>query len=70
MSETVEVREYYEKPNAEFPFGSWKKVVGGVVVVACGRWNGEGPPSPYWHGGPPFVVLESINVPWEGTNNE
>ena len=62
----VGVEERYMKPTAEYPQGSYLKIVGGQVQMATGWYEKEYPchPSLYWHKGPPFVLYEHIDVSW------
>jgi len=61
------VEDRYIKPTAEYPNGSWMHTVDGKVEVATGYYATIYPdkPSLYFHGGPPFVILEPFEVPWE-----
>ena len=61
------VEERYSRPDAEYPQGSWLYKVGDTVQVATGYFALEYPdkPSPYWHGGPPFVLYETFDWPWK-----
>lgn len=59
------MREYIERPTAEFPQGSYLEILGDRVTMATGRFAGLGPPSLYWHGGPPVVIYQSEKWPWE-----
>lgn len=63
--EMVEKRERFERPTAEFPQGSYLETIWDRVTMATGRFAGLGPPSPYWHGGPPFVIYQFDKWPWE-----
>jgi len=61
------VEDRYMSPTAEYPQGSWLHIVDGEVSIATGYYAYEYPdkPSPYFHGGPPFLVLEPFEVPWK-----
>ena len=61
------VEDRYMSPSAEYPDGSWLHLVDGEVVIATGYYAYEYPdkPSPYWHGGAPFILFESVDAPWE-----
>lgn len=56
----MSVEERYMRPTPEFPTGSYLRMVGGRVEIATGFYEKEYPghPSPYWHGGPPFVMID------------
>lgn len=68
-TEMVTVREYLERPTAEFPQGSYLETIGDRVTMATGRFSGLGPPSLYWHGGPPFAVYQFDKWPWVTSRN-
>ncbi len=65
--EFVTVRRQYEYPSEEYPMGSYLETVENRVLMATGRFSGLGPSSPYWHGGPPFVMLNVSDwkYPWK-----
>jgi hypothetical protein len=56
----VTVEERYMKPTAEYPQGSYLRLIAGKPDIATGWYEKEYPghPSMYWHGGPPFVMFE------------
>ncbi len=56
----IKVEERFMKPTAEYPMGSYLRMVGGNVDIATGFYEKQFPghPSLYWHGGPPFVVFD------------
>lgn len=58
---TVEVRESFMRPDAEYPHGSYLRIVAGNVEMATGRFEKEHPghPSPYIGGLPPLVMFWS-----------
>jgi hypothetical protein len=60
------VEDRYIKPSIEYPDGSWLHLVNGEVKVATGYFAKEYPskPSPYWHGGAPFVVIDTSDWKW------
>ena len=66
-ADTVCVQDSYMKPTSEYPWGSWLHTIDGEVTVATGYYAQEYPnkPSPYWHKGPPFVMVEWVDLPWE-----
>lgn len=68
MDSRVEVSETYMRPTPEWPDGSYLRKVAGNVEVATGYYATlyPGKPSPYWHGGAPYFVLEHIETPWGG----
>jgi hypothetical protein len=61
------IQESYVKPSTEYPMGSYLYKIEGEVRIATGIYEKEFPghPSPYFHGGPPFVVFDSLDSPWE-----
>jgi hypothetical protein len=62
------VEDRYCHPSAKYPDGSWLHIVNGEVVIATGYFSYEYPdkPSPYFHGGPPFFVVDIPHEwPWE-----
>ena len=63
----VAVEERYIRPTAGYPQGSYLRIVGGNIEIATGRYEKQFPghPSPYFHGGPTFVLYEHFEVPWE-----
>ena len=63
----VGVEDRYMKPSAEYPDGSWLHTVGGKVEVATGHYATIYPdkPSPYFHGGEPFFLIDTSEWPWE-----
>lgn len=65
----VVVEDHFLKPSAEYPDGSWMHKVDGEVQVATGHYATLYPnkESPYWHDGPPFVVVDTNGwkLPWE-----
>lgn len=66
MDNSVKVTEIYEKPTVAFPMGSYLQVVGREVVMACGRFERIYPGlSPYWHGGPPFVMFSPVRIDFQ-----
>lgn len=67
----IRVTETWAAPSKEFPMGGYKLVVDGKVMTACGEFSQEGVPgSPYWHGGPPFVMYDEIASWPEGWKDE
>jgi hypothetical protein len=66
----IAIEERYMRPTKEFPLGSYLRLVDGKAEIATGVYEAEYPghPSPYWHGGPPFVVYETGDWPWENLN--
>ncbi len=71
MADTIEVVDQYIRPSAEYTSGSWLHRVGDHVEVATGYFAIEHPgkPSPYWHGGPPFIVLD-LEREWPWSKSE
>jgi hypothetical protein len=69
IGKDVSVEDRYMRPSAEYPDGSWLHKVGNEVMVATGYYAIEHPgkPSPYFHGGPPFVMLNTSDwtLPWK-----
>lgn len=65
--DSVSIEDRYMRPSAEYPYGSWLHKIGGEVTVATGYFAIEHPgkPSPYFHDGPPFVVLDTGEWPSE-----
>jgi hypothetical protein len=63
--EYVPVEEHYKRPDAEYPDGSWMHKIGGEVTIATGYYAKlhPGKPSPYFHGGPPFVMMDTRGWP-------
>jgi hypothetical protein len=63
----IAVEDRYIRPTPEYPDGSWLHTFDGEVKIATGYYAKEHPnkPSPYFHGGPPFVVLQPFDVPWQ-----
>lgn len=63
----VSVEDRVMKPSAEYPDGSWLHTVDGKVEVATGFYALEYPdkPSPYWHGKPPFLIVDTQDWAWE-----
>ena len=61
------VEDRWMAPCAQFPDGSWLHTVDGKVMVATGYYATihSDKPSPYFHNGPPFVVLDTAEWPWE-----
>jgi hypothetical protein len=72
IGKDVCVEDRYIKPSAEYPDGSWLHIVNGEVTIATGYYSYEYPdkPSPYWHGGPPFVFIDTSEWPWERKRSE
>lgn len=62
---SVEVRETWEGPTPQYPKGSYQMLIGGKVEVATGRFAVEGvkEPVPYWHGHPPFFMIDTSEWP-------
>ena len=56
-----QIEELYVRPTAEYPQGSWLYKIGDRVEAATGFYEKEYPghPSPYFHGGAPFVILDT-----------
>lgn len=69
--DSVTVTDRCMKPTAEYPDGSWLHKVGDRVEVATGYFAIEHPgkPSPYFHDGPPFFVVDFGHPPWEKQQN-
>ena len=61
------ITETYARPSAEYPMGSYLCRIGDIVQIATGVFAQEFPdhPSLYMHGGPPFVLWEHVDLPWE-----
>jgi hypothetical protein len=73
VANDIYVEERYMFPTAEYPQGSWLYKVGDDVKVATGCYALEYPnkPSPYWHGGAPFVMIDTKEwgeFPWAKPN--
>lgn len=66
----IAIEERYMRPTAEFPRGSYLRLVDGKAEIATGAYEKEYPghPSLYFHGGPPFVVYDIGDWPWENSN--
>jgi hypothetical protein len=66
VSGSARIEQRYIEPTAAYPDGSWLHMVDGEVTIATGYFAKEYPnkPSPYWHGGPPFLVYNSTECPW------
>lgn len=62
----VNVEEHYKRPDAEYPEGSYMHKIDGKVTIATGYYATLYPdkPSLYWHGGPPFVFIDTSDWPW------
>lgn len=62
---SVEVREQWEGPTPQYPKGSYQMLIGGKIEAATGRFavEGEKEPSPYWHGHPPFFMIDTSEWP-------
>jgi hypothetical protein len=54
------IEERFMKETPEYPMGSYLLLWNGHPQIATGYFENEHPghPSSYWHGGPPFVVME------------
>ena len=65
--EDLSVEDRYIRPSAEYPDGSWLHKYGGIVMIATGYYATIYPnkPSPYFHGGAPFFVIDTSEWPWE-----
>ena len=63
----IQVEERYMKPTPEYPDGGWLYKVDGQVQVATGYYATIYPdkPSPYFHGGAPFVMIDTTDWEWE-----
>ncbi len=64
----VKIEERFMKPSSEYPDGSWLRKVDGKVEIATGYYATLYPdkPSPYWHGKPPFFVVDwDREWPWK-----
>ena len=63
----ISVEDRYMRPDAEYPYGSWMHKIGDEVMVATGHYATlyPGKPSPYFHDGPPFVMIDKTDWPWE-----
>jgi hypothetical protein len=63
----VLVEDRYMKPTPDYPDGSWLHKVGDEVIVATGYYATlyTDKPSLYWHGGPPFVMIDTADWPWK-----
>jgi hypothetical protein len=66
----IEVVETYMRPSAEYPNGSYMQTVDGKVQVATGLYATlhPGKPSYDWHGGVPFVFLDTSDWTWPKMN--
>jgi hypothetical protein len=66
MEPMVKVTDTLMSPSAEYPQGSWLHKIGDEVTVATGYFAIEHPgkPSPYWHQGPPFLLIDTAVWPW------
>lgn len=66
MEPVVKITDQYMRPTAEYPESSWLHKIGDEVTVATGYYAAlhPGKPSPYWHGGPPFVFVDTNDWPW------
>ena len=64
---TFNVQESYIKSSPEYPMGSYLRKVAGEVQIATGWFEKEFPglPSPYFHGGPPFMVIDTGDWAWD-----
>jgi hypothetical protein len=67
----VEVVDQIMRPTAEHPHGSWLHKVGDEVQIATGHFAAEHPgkPSPYFHDGPPFLLMD-LDREWPWQNRE
>jgi hypothetical protein len=67
MDDRVEILDQFMRPTPEYPHGSWLYKVGGEVQVATGYYAElyPGKPSPYWHEGPPYFVVDTRDWQWE-----
>ena len=68
MTDRIKITESYMRPTAEYPQGSWLYKIGDRIEAATGFYEQEYPghPSPYFHGGPPFVMFtETADWPKE-----
>jgi hypothetical protein len=63
----IEIVERYMRPTAEYPQGSYLRLVDGKCEMATGFFEKEYPghPSLYWHKGPPFIVMETAEWEWK-----
>ena len=63
------VEQRYMRPTAEYPQGSYLHKIGDNVIMATGWYEKEYPghPSLYFHGGPPFVMINTAD--WECERN-
>ncbi|MFZ3343311.1 MAG: hypothetical protein WA213_20710 [Terriglobales bacterium] len=64
---SVEIRETYMKPTADWPEGGYMCEVGGKVEIATGYYATIYPdkPSLYWHGKAPAVIRWELgDLPW------
>lgn len=63
----IKITELYAGATAEYPQGSYLRKVGDAVEVATGKYalKFPGHESPYFHGGPPFIVMDIADWPWE-----
>ena len=57
--DNVKIEERFMKASDEYPMGSYLRMVNGNVEIATGFYEKKFPghPSPYFHGGPPFVIF-------------
>lgn len=60
------VEERYMKPTAEYPRGSYLRLIDGKPDMATGWYEKEYPghPSLYFHKGPPFVMIDIADWEW------
>ncbi len=59
--ESVAVERHYMPPDTKYPLGSYMEMIAGEVTVATGHYATlhPGKPSYDWHGGVPFVFLDT-----------
>lgn len=70
MSRDIQVEERYMRPTPDYPQGSYLRKVDNRVEIATGFYAIKFPdkPSLYWHGGPPFFVIDTGDWPWRSSS--
>jgi hypothetical protein len=68
--ESLAIERHYMPPDADYPLGSYMEMIAGEVTVATGRYATLYPnkPSYCWHGGAPFVFLDTTDWDWSKQN--